>query len=423
MNQHPRAASIRLLLALCAALWATPPLHATAAASEAAWVAEARGQRGEHLGLLGVGRWHAAGHRGKGVKVAVLDSGFRGWRSHLGKGLPDDVRARSFRVDGDLEARDSQHGILCGEVVHALAPEAEILFANWEPGRPDRFLAAVRWAKEQGARVITCSVIMPDWSDGEGGGEVHAALARLLDGGAGGPGVLCFASAGNTARRHWGGAFRAGAGGCHEWKPGVVDNPVTPWGEESVAVALSFGPGAEYEALVYEGAGGEPVARSRSAHGGALARFKPKAGRSYRVRVRLVRGKAGPFHCVTTHGELGLADTKGSVCFPADGAAVVAVGAATRDGRRQPYSSCGPNSPRPKPDVVAAVPFVSLWRERPFGGTSAASPQAAALAALWWSRYPDQDARQVRGAMTASTRPLSKDGHSPETGYGLIRLP
>ena len=30
------------------------------------------------------------------------------------------------------------------------------------------------------ARVLTCSVIMPSWSDGEGGGPVHAALANAV---------------------------------------------------------------------------------------------------------------------------------------------------------------------------------------------------------------------------------------------------
>src|SRR5262249_10107179 len=161
-----------------------------------------------------------------------------GYRAYLGKALPERVTVQSFRRDGDLEARDSRHGILCGEAVHALAPEAELLLANWEPERPERFLAAVRWARRQGARGGACPAIMPTWSDGEGHGPVHEALARIL-----GPGdrpgdLLCFASAGNTALRHWGGPFRAGGradparGGWHEWAPGRAANPIRPWGGE-----------------------------------------------------------------------------------------------------------------------------------------------------------------------------------------------
>jgi subtilisin family serine protease len=387
------------------------------------WVVEARGQRRDHLTRLGAERWLDRGHSGQGVKVAILDSGFRGYRGHLGTSLPARVQAKSFRLDGNLEARDSQHGILCGEVVHALAPKAELLFANWEPDRPDRFLEAVRWAKQQGARVISCSVIMPNWSDGEGGGSVHEELARILGSGADKDGVLCFASAGNTARRHWSGEFRPDSEGFHQWKVGCRDNPLSPWGDESVAVALSFGKGAKYEALVYEGDRAEPIARSRPAHGGALVRFRPQTGKEYRLRLRLAEGKGGRFHCVSLHGEVEIASRAGSVCFPADGAAVVAVGASSFAGERLGYSSCGPNSLCPKPDVVAPVPFSSLWRPRPFGGTSAAAPQAAALAALWWSRYPESNARQVRRALTTAARPVAGTGHSLETGYGVIRLP
>src|SRR5262245_33935095 len=47
--------------------------------------------RRDHLGQLGVTRWHRQGQRGAGVKVAVLDTGFRGWRQFLGRGLPDHV--------------------------------------------------------------------------------------------------------------------------------------------------------------------------------------------------------------------------------------------------------------------------------------------------------------------------------------------
>src|SRR5262245_5220203 len=68
------------------------------------------GRRLRVLAQAGVERWHARGHRGRGVKIAILDSGFRGYREQLGKSLPSKVTVKSFRADGNLEARDSQPG-------------------------------------------------------------------------------------------------------------------------------------------------------------------------------------------------------------------------------------------------------------------------------------------------------------------------
>src|SRR5262249_40822677 len=152
--------------------------------------------------------------------------------------LPAHVTVRSFRKDGNMEARDSQHGVLCGEVIHALAPEAELLLANWENDRPEQFLEAVRWARAQGARIISCSVIMPSWSDGEGAGEVHQKLTQLLGPGEKPDDLLMFASAGNPAQRHWGGLFRDAGAGLHDWGQGQKENVLTPWGGERVSVEL-----------------------------------------------------------------------------------------------------------------------------------------------------------------------------------------
>ncbi len=383
------------------------------------------------LDHLGVRAWHDAGYRGQGIKVAILDSGFGGYRQHLGRALPEHVRTGSFRRDKDLEARDSQHGILCAEVVHTLAPDAEILLANWEPERPDQFLDAVRWAREQGANILTCSIIMPTWSDYEGHGPIHTALARLV-----GPGDrpgdgLFFASAGNTAQRHWSGPFRD-AGGWHAWSsaPGgpVCDNPVRPWGRERVSVELSGRPGA-FEVSVYDVWAGREVSRSpalgQPADGQphAVVTFQPEEGHTYTARVRRRRPDAGSFHLVALGAGLGYATRQGSIPFPGDGPEVVAVGAVDRGGRRWPYSSCGPKEESLKPDLVAPVPFPSSWRPRPFTGTSAAAPQAAALAAVVWSRHPEWTAGEVRDALQRAARPSAPGIPAWETGHGCIHLP
>jgi subtilisin family serine protease len=154
-----------------------------------------------------------------------------------------------------------------------------------------------------------------------------------------------------------------------------------------------------------------------------VARFVPEAQHPYLIRVRHTGGRAGTFHVVVLGGGLEFATARGSIPFPADGPEVIAVGAVDGQGRRESYSSCGPNSSWPKPDLVAPVPFPSLCRGRPFAGTSAAAPQAAATAVLWWSRHPDWTAERVRQALRTSAQDLNTPGHDCETGYGLIHLP
>ena len=379
--------------------------------------------RAHLLADMGVPAWHSKGWRGQGVKVAVLDSGFRGYQTHLGEALPEHVTARSFRADGNLEAKDSEHGILCGEVVHAIAPEAELLFANWDAEQPEQFLEAVRWARRQGARIITCSLIMPAWSDGEGGGAVHRALAEALGKGDKPEDVLFFACAGNTAQRHWGGSFHNAGDGLHEWAPGRTDNLIRPWDGEKPSVELYWRPGAEYELTVQDLTAKREAGRCETKRGEshycAAVKFDPEPCHTYAARVRLMGGTPGSFHLTVLGGGLEEATLHGSVAFPADGGEVIAVGAEDREGRRQEYSSCGPNGSSLKPDFAAVVPFPSFWRTRPFSGTSAAAPQAAGLAALLRSAHPDWPADRARQSLLRASRP--QDAH--DLGGGEIHLP
>src|SRR5262249_50391073 len=156
------------------------------------------------------------------------------------------------------------------------------------------FLAAVTWAKEQGAKVMTCSVISPAWSDGEGGGTIHARLARLL-----GDDILLFASAGNTARRNWSGPFHAGTDGWHEWRPGETSNLLTPWGNDladRVSVELCSQPLTRFEVQLIDKTDGSIAARAETGNAGAncaAARVTPKDSRNFEVRVRQLSGPAG----------------------------------------------------------------------------------------------------------------------------------
>jgi hypothetical protein len=77
-----------------------------------------------------------------------------------------------------------------------------------------------------------------------------------------------------------------------------------------------------------------------------------------------------------------------------------------------------------KPDLTAAdgvsttVPGVG--GNHPFFGTSAATPHAAAIAALVWSKNPDLTAAQVCNILTNSCIDIMRTGWDRDSGYGIL---
>src|SRR5262249_24496267 len=192
----------------------------------------------------------------------------------------------------------------------------------------------------------SCSVIMPSWSDGEGGGAIHQSLTQLLGDGTHPSDMICCASAGNTAQRHWAGSFHAAHDGWHEWTHGIVDNEVVPWGSDPVSIELCWSAAADFDLRVFDTATHQEIGCSltqpRAGRRCAVVQFDPNGGRTYQVRVRQTRGNPSTFHLVPLGGSLRHATPKCSIPFPGDGPEVIAVGAVDAVGHRVAYSSCGP---------------------------------------------------------------------------------
>ena len=82
----------------------------------------------EGLAVMNGPAWHAAGLRGSGVKVAIVDGGFLGYPDLLGAELPASVTAKNF-VDGESDLQvngTSPHGTGCAEIVYDIAPQASM---------------------------------------------------------------------------------------------------------------------------------------------------------------------------------------------------------------------------------------------------------------------------------------------------------
>jgi subtilisin-like proprotein convertase family protein len=85
------------------------------------------------------------------------------------------------------------------------------------------------------------------------------------------------------------------------------------------------------------------------------------------------------------------------------------------------FSSTG-GAVRQKPDITAADGVsTSLSAFRPFFGTSAAAPHAAAIAGLVLSGNPGAGTPELRAAFEATALDLAPDGVDGRSGHGIIR--
>jgi subtilisin family serine protease len=110
--------------------------------------------------------WAFAGSTGKGVRVAILDSGIE-----LGHPLVGEVQeayAVSVDAEGNAEIDDDDvgdrcgHGTACAGIVRSLAPECELVsvrvLGEGYTGSGRVMLAGLRWAIEQGFDVVNMSL-------------------------------------------------------------------------------------------------------------------------------------------------------------------------------------------------------------------------------------------------------------------------
>jgi len=114
--------------------------------------------------------WAWGGSTGKGIRVAVVDSGVEFDHPALedcvkgGAIVEYDSKAKdNYRIKPDLQPADvSGHGTACASIIHAIAPEAEIysvrVLGRNMGGRAIQFAAGLDWAIENNMHVVNLSL-------------------------------------------------------------------------------------------------------------------------------------------------------------------------------------------------------------------------------------------------------------------------
>jgi hypothetical protein len=146
----------------------------------------------EGLAAIGATEWQAAGHTGAGTKVAILHLGFDGWDTLPTDELPADTVTLAFDDDDILDS-GTDHGTQMAEIIHDVAPDAELVLITFDDGYMTEM---VDWLLANEVDVVSMSL---EWTDGPLDGTHFSAehIQRGIDGG-----ITWVVAAGNSAKRH-----------------------------------------------------------------------------------------------------------------------------------------------------------------------------------------------------------------------------
>ena len=390
---------------------------------------------GEQVGVTLAAAWHEKGFTGKGVKVAVLDGGFKGLADRQASGdLPANVVTQDF-CGGQLLGEED-HGTAVAEIVHEMAPDAQLYLAC--VGTEVDLAAAEAWAKSQGVTVINHSAGWEGPYRDDGGGPVGAVVADARANG-----ILWVNSAGNEAMTHWSGSYTPN-GSWHMWNPnGDMGNSfIWPngmdicgflkWDEWPSGIS-------DFDLGLFLSGSNSLLAVSEENQGGGQPPFEAMCWRQTSGRdlvvfwaIRGYRVTTSPrLDLVSWSPTLQYAVAAGSIATPASSPAAFAVGALCWQSRGlEPYSSQGPTiDGRTKPDIVGhdSVSGATYggFSSCPsaFAGTSASSPEVAGAAALVKQAYPNFTPDQLKAYLMRAARDLGDAGVDNVYGAGELQLP
>ncbi|MBT8247197.1 MAG: S8 family serine peptidase [Acidimicrobiia bacterium] len=388
-------------------------------------------------GVVGseVEAWHGAGWTGRGMKIGVLDSSFTGYSALLGSELPATVAVASFHAEG-LERGTNEHGTAVAEIIHDVAPGAELVLVN---AGADRLSEAVDFFIAQDVDVINLS---GGWSVGpfDGTAEQDVQANRAID-----AGIVWVNAAGNEADQHFAGTYQDGD--SNGWadlsgdieindffvEPGDPFQIILNWTDPTEDLDLCLWdldkilvlpPAQQVPEDCSEGLQNQPWHQPLEVIDwvntypdtrwfgfsiGEGSTLNPPDGEAYDVFTNMVL-------------DLGIQTPQTSLLVPGATERVITVGAVRYDdlGTIEPFSSRGPTADgRVKPDLVGPDGVSTATYTGGFTGTSASSPFVAGLAALYLSMNPAMtpiDVRRELGQLADGA------GKNNTFGWGYSRL-
>lgn len=391
----------------------------------------------EGVASAGADVWHVAGQGGAGVKVAVVDVGFGGLAAaQLAGELPADIETDFLNCD---QPQASDHGTAVAEIVHDMAPDADLRLVCITTDV--NFSSALASLPALGVKVVNGSIGTPlaGRGDGlvEGPGEAVSGLRQN--------GTLYVAAAGNYGTLHYDTLTYGDADGpdlddfVSITDTKVLQFAVAPWSDAAVSVKWDdWTAGADdFDIYTYNESCGLDSSEEDQTSGivppieAVVVTNCTATPQIYSLVVNRYAGSGHPrMDFYFDGGVLGIdRTTPGSIPEPATSSAALTVGAyCPLDGAVEPYSGRGPTiDGRVKPDIMApdgvsTSTYGGGGCDGGFVGTSAAAPQVAGAAALIISANPDLGVAEVEQALLDRAQDMGVPGRDSITGSGYLQM-
>jgi len=369
---------------------------------------------------MGLEDWQAGGLTGAGVRIGVLDVGFAGYEALLGEELPASVEAR---FSGDWES--SGHGAAVAEVIHDIAPGAELYLYNFLTDV--EFIDRLNEILDDGVQVVNASVGFDNVWPIDGSSPWSQGVDQLAE-----YGVIYVAAAGNEAGNYASGALTDSDG--DGWLELDGDDSVqfrTRGGQASASFRWSddpLGSGTDIDLFVYSG--DSECGRSQEVQDGDGFPYETVTcsvtGSWAEARLYSEQSVSGLTGWIYSAGGVHSdnATPEGTLTLPADALGAFTIGAYDPETKElAEYSSQGPTADgRVKPDYVAPTGVSTVtYGSGYFEGTSASAPHAAGLIALLLERKPRASVGKVRKLLTERVEDLGEEGPDNLFGEGALQ--
>lgn len=343
-----------------------------------------------------------SGVGGNGIRVAIIDGGF-GSLSGAVSGGHCPTPTYMWRAGSEITTVASMstgdvHGTACVETVFDHVPNSD--FELYNIGNSTELGSAVNLCQSHGVNVISMSLsfINTGWADNTG-----AACIAAND--AANSGILFFTSCGNRAQTHWEGSFSdSDADDWHNWSGTDEGNARTASAGDNIAVSLSWNPVAnsDYDLYIYRSSDNAVLASSTNSgltFEDVSWTNTTGASVSFYIAVRKIGSSSPTFEIFSADNgstyEYQVASGSNTSPSNSTNDNVLSVGAvpyasygsaAGTSGIIASYSSQGPtNSGNLAPALCSPTGTTTFAYGGSFGGTSCATPNAAGMAAAFWS--------------------------------------